>query len=53
MTTNLAQQFDELCRRFDAAKEALVQDGAPRREALLAASEQIDHVLWMLRHNHG
>ena len=48
-----AEAMDELCRRFDAAKLALVQEGAPRREALLAASAQIDHVLWLLRHNHG
>jgi hypothetical protein len=51
--THLAQQFDELCRRFRRAEVALVEEkGLLRREALLAASAQIDHVLWLLRHNH-
>ena len=52
-TAHLAQQLDELCRRFRRAEVALVDEGPARREALLAASAQIDHVLWLLRHNHG
>jgi hypothetical protein len=52
-TTHLAQQLDELCRRFHKAEVLLPEEGPARREALLSASAQIDHVLWLLRHNHG
>ena len=50
---HLAQQFDVLCRRFRRAEVSLVDEGSARREALLAASAQIDHVLWLLRHHHA